>query len=146
MAGLVPEPVGDDMPVGPMTTLYFGGDIITMNPDQPTVEALVVEDGKIAAVGALADMVQRFGHETLLRVDLPGNALLPGFIDPHSHYFSALTVANQVNVYAPPAGPGASVDAIVAELVRFRDRNAIPPASSYRPTVMTIRSCPKAHF
>lgn len=139
--GLVPEPVGEDLPAGPMATLYFGGDIITMNPDQPTVEALVVKDGKIAAVGALADMVQRFGRETLLRVDLSGNALLPGFIDPHSHYFSALTVANQVNVYAPPAGPGASVEAIVAELVRFRERNAIPPgqliqAYGYDDTVM----------
>jgi hypothetical protein len=34
---------------------------------------------------------------------------------------SSLTVANQVNVYAPPSGPGKDVASIVAELVKFRD-------------------------
>jgi len=36
-------------------------------------------------------------------VELGGKTLLPGFLDPHSHYFSSLPVANQVNVFAPPA-------------------------------------------
>jgi predicted amidohydrolase YtcJ len=35
-------------------------------------------------------------------------------------------VANQVNLYAPPAGPGKDPEAIVAELVKFRDRNKVP--------------------
>ena len=59
-------------------------------------------------------------------VDLGGAALLPGFIDPHSHYINALSVANQVNVFAPPAGPGADVAAIVAALRAFRDSHPIP--------------------
>jgi predicted amidohydrolase YtcJ len=59
-------------------------------------------------------------------VDLGGKALLPGFLDAHSHYFSSLTVANQVNLYAPPAGPGKDPASIVAELVKYRDANRIP--------------------
>ena len=62
-------------------------------------------------------------------VDLAGKTLLPSFIDAHGHYISALTVANQVNLYAPPAGPGTDPDAIVEELVKFRDAKKIPPAS-----------------
>ena len=42
-------------------------------------------------------------------VDLAGKTLLPGFLDPHSHYINSLTMANQVNVFAPPAGPGKDV-------------------------------------
>ena len=59
-------------------------------------------------------------------VDLGGKTLLPGFLDAHSHYISSLTVANQVNVYAPPAGPGKDPASIVAELVKFRDAKKIP--------------------
>ncbi len=42
---------------------------------------------------------------------------------------NSLTVANQVNVFAPPAGPGKDIPSIVAELKKFRDANIIfPPA------------------
>ena len=54
-------------------------------------------------------------------VDLGGKTLMPGFLDAHGHYISALTVANQVNLYAPPAGPGTDPDAIVRELQKFKD-------------------------
>ena len=32
--------------------IYFGGDIVTVNDTQPSVEALAVKDGRILAVGA----------------------------------------------------------------------------------------------
>jgi predicted amidohydrolase YtcJ len=108
-------------------TLYVGGDILTMEDAQPTAEALAVKDGKILAVGARADLEKAHRGGATRIVDLAGRALLPGFIDPHSHYFSALSVANQVNVYGPPAGPGTDVEAIVAEIAKFRDARNIPP-------------------
>ena len=58
-------------------------------------------------------------------VDLDGRTLLRGFVDPHSHYINALTVANQANISAP-AGSCADADAIVAELRKFRDTKGIP--------------------
>jgi adenine deaminase len=98
-------------------SIYFGGDIITVNDVQPGVEAVAVKDGKILDVGAQAKIVSDYQGQATQVVNLAGKTLLPGFIDPHSHYFSSLTVANQVNVYAPPAGLGKDSASIVAELV-----------------------------
>jgi predicted amidohydrolase YtcJ len=107
-------------------TIYAGGDIVTVSDKQPTAEAVAVKAGKIVAVGARADVEKAHKGPSTQTIDLGGKALLPGFIDPHSHYFSALSVANQVNVYAPPAGPGRDVDAIVAAVANFRDERQIP--------------------
>jgi len=113
-------------PGGTADLIYTGGDIVTMNDKQASVEALAVKDGKILAVGERKAIEgQHKGAKTKV-VDLRGKTLLPGFIDAHSHYYSSLSVANQVNVYAPPAGPGKDPASIVAELVKFRDKNKIP--------------------
>jgi predicted amidohydrolase YtcJ len=106
-------------------TIYVAGDVVTVDDARPDAEALAVRDGRIVAVGSRAEIERLKGERTKV-VDLGGKALLPGFIDPHSHYFSALSVANQANVYAPPAGPGKDVAAIVATLVKFRDERQIP--------------------
>ncbi len=106
--------------------IYAGGEIITVNGRQPTAEAIAVRDGRILAVGARAGIEGAHKGAATRVVDLAGKALLPGFIDAHSHYFSSLSVANQVNVYAPPAGPGKDPASIVAELVKFRDAKRIP--------------------
>jgi len=59
-------------------------------------------------------------------VDLAGKALLPGFLDGHSHYINSLLVANQAKLYAPPSGPGKDVPSIIAELKRFAAERKIP--------------------
>lgn len=108
-------------------TIYVGGPIVTMDDARPAAEALAVASGRIVAVGTRAEVEQaRRGPATTV-VDLRGRALLPGFLDAHSHYFSSLTVANQVKLYAPPAGPGKDVPSIVAALVAFRDARKVPP-------------------
>ena len=107
--------------------IYTGGDIVTVNDAQPVVEALAVKDGKILAVGTRTDVEKAHRNAATTIVDLGGRTLLPGFIDAHGHYISALTVANQVNVYAPPAGPGTDPDAIVAAVAKFRDANRVAP-------------------
>jgi len=105
--------------------IYSHGNIVTIDDTTPTAEAVGVKDGKIVAVGR-RDAVDAYRGPHTQMVDLGGATLLPGFIDPHSHYFSALTVANQANVSAPPAGPCADVDAIIAELRAFREARRIP--------------------
>ncbi|BBX66951.1 amidohydrolase [Mycolicibacterium psychrotolerans] len=111
----------------PADTIYVGGDIVTMDRAAPAVQALAVRGGRITAVGDRADVVAAQQGPATEIVDLGGATLLPGFVDPHSHYINALSVANQVNVFAPPAGPGADVPAIVAALRGFRDSHPIPP-------------------
>ena len=58
--------------------------------------------------------------------DLGGRALLPGFLDAHSHYINSLLVANQAQLYAPPSGPAKDVESIIAELERFAEERQIP--------------------
>lgn len=65
-------------------TLFQRGDIITMNPRQPTAEAIAVRGGRIIAVGRAADVAARAGPGARV-VDLQGRTLLPGLIDPHMH-------------------------------------------------------------
>lgn len=64
--------------------VYFGGSIVTMNENQPFVEAVGIEGEKIVSVGDLEDVKKVLGDESAL-VDLKGHSLLPGFIDCHLH-------------------------------------------------------------
>ena len=105
----------------------YTGDIITIDDTNPSAQALAVTGGRIAAVGARDEVVAAHRGPATRIIDLDGATLLPGFLDPHSHYINSLTVANQVNVFAPPAGPGADVGAIVHALKSFRDSQHIPP-------------------
>ncbi|GAB5450902.1 MAG: amidohydrolase [Halioglobus sp.] len=121
--------------------IYLGGDILTMNPAQPLAEALAVKDGKIIAVGKDAELKRYYKHGTTRSVDLQGKALLPGFLDAHSHYVHTLSVPNQLNLYPPPAGSGKDVPTIIQALSRFQKERSIPPgeviqAYGYDDTVM----------
>jgi len=60
---------------------FTGGRILTQDPTTPAADAVVVEDGRIVAVGdrALADQ-----PDTEV-VDLAGATLVPGLIDAHNH-------------------------------------------------------------
>jgi predicted amidohydrolase YtcJ len=122
-------------------TVYFGGDILTMEGETPEyVDAVVVKAGKIVFTGAKEEAVQLAGPDYEV-VNLFGKTLLPGFIDAHSHYISSLSVANQLNLYPPPSGPGENVESIVRELRRFKEENGIPDgqliqAYGYDDTVM----------
>jgi len=106
--------------------IYVGGDIITVDDKQPIAEALAVRGGRILAVGSRKSIEKSYRGSKTKVVDLAGKTLLPAFIDAHSHYMSSLTVANQVKLYAPPAGPGKDVDSIVAALAIYRDQKKIP--------------------
>ena len=122
-------------------TIYVGGDIVTINDAQPSAEALAVKDGRILAVGARADLESAHKGDDTRVVDLAGKALLPSFLDTHSHYVSALSVAGQAKVYAPPAGPGKDVPGIIAAIEKFRTERGIPKgqliqAYGYDDTVM----------
>ena len=86
------------------TTVYLNGDVVTMNTAQPSAEAVAVRDGKILAVGQLADVVIAAGKGART-IDLERRTLLPGFIDSHGHFgLSALYLAFE-NLAAPPIGP-----------------------------------------
>lgn len=106
--------------------IYHNGFILTMAGDKPSyAEALAVNGGKIVFVGDKDRALAMKGESTKV-VDLDGKALLPGFLDGHSHYINSLLVANQCKLYAPPSGPGKDVPSIIAELKKYVAERKIP--------------------
>ena len=69
----------------PAGVLITGATVVTLDDALGTVEdgAVAVEGGRIAAVGPSADLVR--DHADLEIVDGRGKAVLPGFINSHTH-------------------------------------------------------------
>lgn len=65
-------------------TLFYGGLIVSVDDAVANPEAVIVNGGRIAFVGTLADAQTHITNATT-HVDLNGSTLLPGFIDAHSH-------------------------------------------------------------
>ncbi len=92
-------------------TLYVGGPIVTINDSQPTAEAVLVQDGKIVAVGARAD-VESQAKGPITTIDLMGKTMLPGFVDPHGHVVMVGLQALSANLLPPPDGEGGDIPAL----------------------------------
>ena len=106
-------------------TIYFNGDIITMESDKPAyAEAVVQQHGKIVFVGTLADAETEFAKAA--KFDLKGNTMLPGFVDAHSHFSIALGLVNQANLCSPPMGEIKNFKDIQKALVELKDTRNIP--------------------
>ncbi len=80
-----PEPERAPEPAIAADMVFFGGTIITMDPDNPEVEAVAVSDNRIFAVGDRAQIEDLIGSLTE-QIDLDGRTLLPGFIEGHGHF------------------------------------------------------------
>jgi predicted amidohydrolase YtcJ len=82
--------------------VYYGGDILTMEGDQPQyVEALVIKGDKIDFVGSSDEAIQVAGPNHKM-VNLEGKTLLPGFIDGHAHFGNFGLQAVGAQLLAPP--------------------------------------------
>lgn len=100
-----------------METLYYHGDVVTMEQRDDSPEAVLVRDGIIAAVGNLADLEQ-LAEPTCQRKDLRGATLMPSFIDTHGH----LSMTTQYVVMADLSSAESFAD-IVQLLLEFRQKN-----------------------
>lgn len=107
-------------PAGAQTAaLWRGGPIITMAGDVPqTVEAVVARDGKILFAGDLAAARKAAGAGAVEHY-LAGKTLLPGFVDAHSHFASAVQEAGRLNLAGPEAGPITDNASLIAAVRRF---------------------------
>lgn len=110
----------------PADAIYFGGDILTMEGNEAHyAEAIAIKNGKILFVGTKSEAEKFHGDKTEMK-DLEGKTLLPGFIDPHSHFMSSLAMNSQANCQPAPAGGGNSVDGIVKTLQKLKADKKIP--------------------
>ncbi len=107
---------------GPPDTIYYHGNVLTMDEDQPRAQAIAVKGGRILAVGRDEAILPLAGQGTT-RIDLDARTVVPGFNDNHVHTFATgsfrgspvlwgLTceeVAEVVRTAALEAGPGVRI-------------------------------------
>lgn len=103
-----------------MSTVYFNGNILTMDDGCPRVQAIYVDGGRILKRGTDAEILAQKGADTVC-IDLEGKTMLPGFIDGHSHFAGLANSLAQCDL----AEAGSFRD-IVARMKDYIRENQIP--------------------
>lgn len=79
-------------------TLFYNGQIITVNKNNDIAEAMLVEDERIMCVGKTVEAL-RLADKYTEWIDLKGGAIVPGFVDCHIHMAVAgAKITNQIDV------------------------------------------------
>jgi predicted amidohydrolase YtcJ len=76
-------------------------------------DALVVKDGKFLDMGTSADILSRYEPDSV--IDAKGQAIYPGFIDPHSHFFGLAKLFDEADLVGTE-----SFEEIITRLKAFR--------------------------
>ncbi len=101
-------------------TIYFGGDIITMEGDKPEyAEAVVRKNDKIVFVGKKDKALKEYPNA--VQFDLTGKTMVPAFLDGHSHIYNVGFAALAANLLSPPDGPGKNFESIVKILNEYKN-------------------------
>ncbi|MXW34533.1 MAG: amidohydrolase [Gammaproteobacteria bacterium] len=115
-------------PVLEVDTVYLNGQIVTMDAEARTVEAVAVRGDEIVGVGSSVEIGLMAGPGTRI-VDLEGRTMTPGFYAPHDHFPWAGAIAvTTVNLNSPPMGPVQNIDGLVDAL---REKAAETPAGDW---------------
>lgn len=104
----------------PTADLVVTGNVLTVNPAQPSAEALAVSDGRIVAVGARADVDAWIGPDTEV-VDIGDGCVMPGLVEAHGHPLMEAVVLSDRMVDIRPVtvrDADAVVDLVRAEVVK----------------------------
>ncbi len=101
-------------------TLYYGGDILTLEQGLYT-EAVLVRDGRIAAVGGRSELELAAGRDIEL-VNLGGRTMLPGFLDAHSHITSLARSLGMLSLEG-----AVDFSEVIAALRAFKEKQALSP-------------------
>lgn len=108
------QDVGSSIQSAPQVVVYTAKEILTMDPANPTAEAIAVVNGSILAVGTREEVGRVVGDQPV-RLDKTFNdkIIIPGFIAQHDHpVLAALTMASEVlsiEDWALPTGTKAAV-------------------------------------
>jgi len=84
-------------PLFAVDLIFFGGNILTMDDNQPVVEAIAVEDGRITAIGTKENIIKLRSWRTKI-VNLQGKTLMPGLIEAHCHPIATAILSQVVDI------------------------------------------------
>ena len=100
-------------------TLLTHGHIFTGNPKAPWAQAVLIRDGRIAAVGTDQEVkkLSRGKDETL---DVQGRTVIPGIIDSHVHLLFGAYALHALNLTTPQRSINVrNPDELVARLMAY---------------------------
>ncbi len=72
-------------PPTPADIVLVNGKIVTVEANQPQVEALAIGGSRVAALGTTAEVKRYVGPKTQV-IDLAGRLAIPGFVEGHGHF------------------------------------------------------------
>ncbi|MBU3589556.1 amidohydrolase [Polynucleobacter sp. 80A-SIGWE] len=101
---------------GNADTIFYGGPILTVNAKNEEVQALAVQNGKIVAVGSKDAVTKEWQADNTKVVDLKGQTLMPGFIEPHTHLILTTMFERLWLNLSNYALPQSSIESIVQKL------------------------------
>ncbi|MEN6544006.1 amidohydrolase family protein [Parvibaculum sp.] len=97
------------------TTIMANANVVTADGNFSIAEALAFRNGKIVAVGTLDEVKASAGDEAEI-VDCAGRTILPGFIEPHMHFFPIAILGRFADVGAMQCEDAEDVIARIGEL------------------------------
>jgi predicted amidohydrolase YtcJ len=81
--------------------ILVDANVLTMDVRKPRAEGLAVRAGRIAAVGSSEEVKRLAGPGTAV-VSLAGQTVVPGFVDPHTHFIMSVLEPLSVDCGTPP--------------------------------------------
>jgi hypothetical protein len=81
----------------PADLVILNGKVWTVDPEQPSAEAIAIVGDRIAAVGTDVAIKKWVGNGTRI-IDAHGETVLPGFIDAHVHMRSSAAALSSVQL------------------------------------------------
>ena len=84
-------------PLFAVDLIFFGGHIVTMDDENPSIEAVAIHNGKISSIGKKNDIMKLRSWKTKV-VNLRGNTLMPGFIEAHCHPIATAVLSQVVDI------------------------------------------------
>lgn len=92
----------------PSRRAFLNATVLTMDSNNHVAQAVLVDDGRIVAVGSNEDIRALADQHTQLR-NLGGRVLMPGIIDAHGHFPGSGIVEVAADLNSPPIGSITSI-------------------------------------
>ncbi|MGD9619333.1 MAG: amidohydrolase [Mycolicibacterium sp.] len=106
------------------TTVFRGGRVYTLNPQQPWAQALAVRGKNIVAVGSDDEVGAAVGPDARV-IELAGRMVLPGFVEGHAHPLLGAFAASGVDLQVPTA------EAALAAIAEYARVNPTGPVRGF---------------
>lgn len=110
--------------------LIHGGPILTMDADQPEVEAVLIEGSRIVATGTVSDL-RALRPSAIESFDLQGRLATPGLYDAHAHIMGIGFAQSQVDISPDSVTSIVEIQQRLRRAAQGRERGAWIIAQGY---------------